>query len=39
MAEQGADVVTGSPDQFGKLVQSELSKWSKLVKDAKITAD
>jgi tripartite-type tricarboxylate transporter receptor subunit TctC len=39
MAEQGADIVTGSPDQFGKLVQSEIAKWSKLVKDAKITAD
>ena len=39
LAEQGADVVTGSPEQFGKLVQSELAKWSKLVKDAKITAD
>ena len=39
LAEQGADVVTGSPDQFGKLVQSEVAKWSKLVKDAKITAD
>jgi tripartite-type tricarboxylate transporter receptor subunit TctC len=39
MTEQGADIVTGSPEQFGKLAQSELAKWSKLVKDAKITAD
>jgi tripartite-type tricarboxylate transporter receptor subunit TctC len=38
-ADQGADVVTGSPDDFGKLVQSELAKWSKFIKEAKITAD
>ena len=38
-AEQGADIVTGSPDDFGKLVQSELAKWSKFIKEAKITAD
>jgi tripartite-type tricarboxylate transporter receptor subunit TctC len=38
-ADQGADIVTGSPDDFGKLVQSELAKWSKFIKEAKITAD
>jgi hypothetical protein len=38
-AAQGADVVTGSPEAFGKLVQEEIAKWSKLIKSAKITAD
>jgi tripartite-type tricarboxylate transporter receptor subunit TctC len=38
-ADQGADIVTGSPDDFAKLVQSELAKWSKFIKEAKITAD
>ena len=38
-ADQGADIVTGSPDDFGKLVQSELAKWGKFIKEAKITAD
>ena len=38
-AAQGADVVTGSPEAFGKLVQSEIAKWSQLIKTAKITAD
>jgi hypothetical protein len=38
-AAQGADVVTGSPAAFGKLVQSEIAKWSQLIKTAKITAD
>ena len=27
-AAQGAEVVTGSPEAFGKLVQSEIAKWS-----------
>ena len=38
-AEQGADIVTGSPADFSKLVHSELDKWSKFIKEAKITAD
>jgi tripartite-type tricarboxylate transporter receptor subunit TctC len=38
-ADQGADVVTSSPEEFGKLVQSEIAKWSQLIKTAKITAD
>jgi tripartite-type tricarboxylate transporter receptor subunit TctC len=38
-AEQGADIVTGSPADFGKLVHAELDKWSKFIKEAKITAD
>jgi len=38
-ADQGADIVTGSSEDFGKLVQSELAKWSKFIKEAKITAD
>ena len=38
-AAQGADVVTGSPEQLGTLVQSELAKWGKFIKEAKITAD
>ncbi|HET9043483.1 MAG TPA: tripartite tricarboxylate transporter substrate binding protein [Burkholderiales bacterium] len=38
-AAQGADVVAGSPDELGKLVQSELAKWGKFIKEARITAD
>ena len=38
-AEQGADIVVGSPEAFGKLVQSEIVKWGKLIQQAKITAD
>ena len=38
-AEQGAEVVVGSPEDFGRLVQSEIVKWGKLIQSAKITAD
>jgi tripartite-type tricarboxylate transporter receptor subunit TctC len=38
-AEQGADVAVGTPEAFGKLVQSEIVKWGKLIQSAKITAD
>jgi tripartite-type tricarboxylate transporter receptor subunit TctC len=38
-AAQGADIVAGSPGDLAKLVQSELAKWGKFIKEAKITAD
>jgi len=38
-AEHGAEVVVGSPEDFGRLVQSEIVKWGKLIQSAKITAD
>jgi tripartite-type tricarboxylate transporter receptor subunit TctC len=33
---QGVEVVASSPDQFAKLVQSEVAKWTQLIKDANI---
>ena len=38
-AEQGADVVVTTPEEFGKFVQSEIEKWTRVVKAANITAD
>ena len=38
-AEQGADVVTNSPQEFGKFVQAEVTRWAAFIKSAKITAD
>ena len=38
-ADQGADVTTNSPAEFGRFVQSELAKWGKFIAEAKITAD
>jgi tripartite-type tricarboxylate transporter receptor subunit TctC len=39
MEEHGADVETGTPEQFGALVKSELVKWKGVVQRAKLTAD
>lgn len=38
-ADQGAEVVVRSPDEFGKFVQAELGKWGSFIKTARITAD
>ena len=38
-ADQGADVVTGTPQEFGAFVKAEIQKWSAVIKAAKITAD
>jgi tripartite-type tricarboxylate transporter receptor subunit TctC len=37
--DQGADVVTSSPEEFGKFVQAEVTRWASFIKSAKITAD
>lgn len=38
-ADQGASVRGGTPEAFGMHVRSELEKWGKLVRDAKIRLD
>jgi tripartite-type tricarboxylate transporter receptor subunit TctC len=38
-SDQGADVVTGTPQEFGAFVKAEIEKWSAVIKAAKITAD
>ena len=30
---------TGTPEQFAKIIQSDLAKWSKLVKDVNLKVD
>jgi len=37
--DHGADVETGTPEQFGGLVKAELAKWRGVVQRAKLTAD
>jgi tripartite-type tricarboxylate transporter receptor subunit TctC len=39
LTAQGWDIVAGSPDELARVLQSELEKWSKVVKDAKIKAN
>ena len=36
---QGVEPATGTPEQFGELVKSEVARWAKVVKDAGIKAD
>jgi tripartite-type tricarboxylate transporter receptor subunit TctC len=38
-AEQGADAGGMPPEEFGKLVKSEIAKWAKVVKDAGAQVD
>jgi len=39
LAKQGAEVVTSRPDEFKKLVEDEVVKWSKVIQDAGITSE
>ena len=34
--DQGVEVIASSPEEFTKLIQSEVAKWSKLIKEANI---
>ena len=38
-AAAGVDPSTSSPDELGSILKSEISKWSKVIKDAGIRAD
>ncbi len=37
-AREGADIVQMSPEEFGKFIQSEMTKWGRVVKEGKIKA-
>ena len=37
-AALGADVVANSSEDYGKFIVSELQKWSRVIKDAGVTA-
>ena len=39
LAGQGAEVVADTPEQFAAFLRDDLAKWSKVVKDAGITAE
>lgn len=38
-AEQGAEIVASSPDEFAKFFRAELDKWARVVKETGIKAD
>ncbi len=39
LVRQGLEPVTGTPEQFTELVRADLARWSRVVRDARITAD
>jgi tripartite-type tricarboxylate transporter receptor subunit TctC len=39
LGKQGAEVVTSTPDEFKKLVENDIAKWSKVIQDTGITAE
>jgi len=39
LAAQGAEPLTGTPQEFGKFVQNEVARWAKVVKAARIRLD
>lgn len=36
LSDQGVDIVTGSSEDFGRMIQAETDKWKRLLKDANI---
>jgi tripartite-type tricarboxylate transporter receptor subunit TctC len=39
LGDQGADVAGSTPDQFGKLIRDDITRWGKIVKDSGAKAD
>ena len=39
LGDQGADVATATPEQFGKLVRDDIPRWGKLVRDSGAKVD
>jgi tripartite-type tricarboxylate transporter receptor subunit TctC len=37
--EQGADVAASSPEECGRFIQAEITKWGKVIRDNDIRAD
>jgi tripartite-type tricarboxylate transporter receptor subunit TctC len=36
LSDQGVDIVSGSAEDFGRMIQAESDKWKRLIKDANI---
>jgi len=39
LSDQGADVATGTPEQFAALIRDDIPRWGKLVKDSGAKVD
>lgn len=38
-AEQGAEIVANTPEQMGRFVRDEATKWQKVIRDSSVTVD
>ena len=39
LAGEGAEPTAGTPEQFAAFIKTEIAQWTKVVRDAKISAD
>lgn len=39
MSDEGARVVTSTPAEFSRLIQDDMARWGKVVKDANVRID
>jgi tripartite-type tricarboxylate transporter receptor subunit TctC len=39
LIRQGLQPVTGTPEQFAELIRTDLARWARVVKEARIAAD
>jgi len=39
MAEQGAEIIPGTPQEFGDFIKGEYTRWKKVIADGKLSAD
>lgn len=39
LSDQGADLMSGSPEQFGQLIKSDIARWAPVVKESGAKAD
>ena len=39
MAREGATVISGTPEEFKKVIAADLTRWSKLIRDRNITKE
>ena len=39
LTEMGADVIPGTPQEFGELIRSEHARWKAVIQEQKLAAD
>jgi tripartite-type tricarboxylate transporter receptor subunit TctC len=39
LTAQGAEIVTGTPEEFGRYIRSEIARWAEVTREAGIRAE